>query len=156
MRKLYVESSIAIDASPARVWDVLTRTEFTQKWAAAFNATGPIESNWTLGSEVLWRNAKGIVYVRGNVVAIDPPRLLRFTVCDALNVGMRPVSGVPDDEITQSYSLSDEGKGTILSTSHGDFGKLANGEQLYPLVAQLWEKLLPKIKELAEADMDRR
>ena len=152
MSKLYVERSIEIDESPSRVWNILTQPEWTQKWAGAFGATGPIESKWILGSEVLWRNEKGEVYVRGNVLAVDPLKLLRFTVCDALNVGLRPVSGLPEDEITQSYSLSSDGTRTILSTVHGDFGKLANGDELYPLVGQLWEKLLPRIKELAEAD----
>jgi uncharacterized protein YndB with AHSA1/START domain len=150
MTKLDVENSIEIHASPSRVWDILTRPEWTQKWASEFGATGPIDSDWTLGSEVRWRNPKGEVYVRGNVVAVVPLQWLRFTVCDALNTGLRPTSGLPEDEITQSYSLSGVGERTILSTIHGDFAKLPNGDKLYPLVVQLWDRLLPRIKVLAE------
>ncbi|MGE0132977.1 MAG: SRPBCC domain-containing protein [Blastocatellales bacterium] len=150
MKKLYVERTIEIQATPSRVWDVLTKPEFTHKWAGDFGATGPIDSTWTLGSMVRWRNAKGEVYVHGKVTAVSPLRLLRFTVCDALNPELRPTSGLADDDITQSYSLATDGARTVLSTAHGDFGKLANGDTLYPMVIQLWDRLLPKIKELAE------
>ena len=150
MKKLYVEQSIEIEASPSRVWDVLTRPEFTQKWAGEFGASGPIDSTWTLGSVVNWKNAKGEVYVHGNVTAVSPIKLLRFTVCDAHNPDRRPMSGLAEDEITQSYSLQGDRARTVLAIAHGDFGKLADGEKLYPLVVQLWDRLLPKLKELAE------
>ncbi len=120
------------------------------KRAGEFDAAGHIDSNWTLGSKVLWRNAKGKVYVDGNVTAVDPGRLLRFTVCDVLNPDLRPTSGLADDEITQSYALAADGERTILATARGDFGKLANGARLYPLLVQLWDRLLAKIKDLAE------
>ena len=150
MNEIYVRRSIEIDASPSRVWEVLTKPEFTEQWADAFGATGPIDSSWTLGGKVSWKNAKGEVYVDGIVTAVVPDELLRFTVCDRLNPDLQPPSGLTEDEITQSYSLVADGKRTILSTAHGDFCKLTNGARLYPLVEQLWARLLPKIKELVE------
>jgi hypothetical protein len=90
------------------------------------------------------------VYVDGIVTAVNPEHLLRFTVSDVLNPDLRPTSGRADDELTQSYSLTGDGEHTILSTAHGDFAHIANGDRLYPLVEQLWDRLLPKIKELAE------
>ena len=66
-------------------------------------------------------------------------KLLRFTVCDVLNPDLQPTSGLAGDR-----------GHTIFSPAHGDFRKLANGDMLYPLVVQLWEKLLPKMKELAK------
>ena len=102
MKTLNVDRSIEIEASPLRVWKVLTKPEFTAIWAKEFGATGPIESDWSQGSEVRWRNAKGEVYVRGNVIAVIPQTLLKFTVCDVSNAGYRPVSGRAEDEITQS------------------------------------------------------
>jgi hypothetical protein len=62
----------------------------------------------------------------------------------------RPISGLEEDEITQTYALSSDGRRTTLSTAHGDFSKLSDGEKIYPLVVPLWDRLLPKIKELAE------
>jgi uncharacterized protein YndB with AHSA1/START domain len=150
MKTLTVERTIEIEATPSRVWDVLTRPELTREWAGEFGAAGPIESTWTLGSPVRWRNASGAVYVHGHVTAVSPLKSLRFTVCDVLNPELRPVSGLADDEITQSFSLAARGGRTVLSIAHGDFGKLRDGEMLYPLVGQLWDRLLPKIKDLAQ------
>lgn len=150
MNTLYVDRSIEMEASPKRVWDVLTRPEFTARWAKEFGATGAIESDWSAGSEVRWRNANGEVYVRGNVVALVPQSLLKFTVCDVFNSGYRPTSGRAEDEITQSYSLKGGPERTTLTTRHGDFANLANGEKLFPLVGQLWDRLLPQFKALAE------
>jgi len=149
VKPLYVESSIAIDAPPADVWRVLTWPELTSQWAGEFGASGPIESDWRLGGEVCWRNAAGAVYVRGRVLAMEPEKLLRFSVCD-VSGARRPLSGRVEDEITQSYALSAQGAGTVLSTAHGDFSGLADGESLFPAVAALWQRLLPKLKALAE------
>jgi uncharacterized protein YndB with AHSA1/START domain len=155
MKPLYVEGSIEIDASPQRIWEALTWPELTSQWAGEFGASGPIESDWKLGSAVLWRNAQGEVYVRGNVVAAEPGKLLRFTVCD-MSGERRPISGRVQDEITQTYSLASRGERTLLSTAHGDFAQLAYGETLAPAVTALWARLLPKLKDLAERSTRRR
>jgi uncharacterized damage-inducible protein DinB len=101
---LVVERSIEIRASPSRVWQVLTEPQWTRQWASEFGAAGPIESMWVPGSEVLWRNAAGEVYVNGVVVAADAGRRLRFTVRDVNHPDRRPTSGQPEDDITQSIS----------------------------------------------------
>ncbi len=126
--------SIEIDASPARVWEVLTRPEWTRQWAAEFGAAGPIESTWEPGSPVRWRNATGDVYVEGRVTDAVPDELLRFTVRDVANARLRPISGRAEDDIAQSYRLASSGGRTVLSTAHGDFAKIADGEALYPLI----------------------
>ena|SRR5580765_616103 len=151
MDTLYVDRSIEIEASSVRIWEVLTQPEFTAKWANEFGSAGPIESDWTIGSEVRWRNAKREVYVSGKVIAVVPHTLLQFTVCDVFNAGFRPISGRAEDEITQSYFLRGGPQRTTLTTRHGDFRNLANGEKLFPLVGQLWNRLLPQFKALAEA-----
>jgi uncharacterized protein YndB with AHSA1/START domain len=147
--RLRVAKSIAIDASAEQVWRVLTSPELTSQWAVEFGASGPIESTWRLGSPVLWRNAQGEVYVFGRVTALEPGKLLAFTVCST-QAEMRPTSGRDEDEIAQTYTLSSRGARTVLTATHGDFAQLAGGEQIFPRVVELWDRLLPKIQELAE------
>jgi uncharacterized protein YndB with AHSA1/START domain len=132
MSTLSVEGAVEIRASPSRVWEVLTKPEFTREWAEYFGASGPIEPEWALGSTVLWRNAEGHVYVDGVVTAVDPEHLLRFTVSDVFNPGLPPTSGRAEDDLTQTYALTGDGAQTILSTAHGDFAKIVNGDRLYP------------------------
>jgi uncharacterized protein YndB with AHSA1/START domain len=149
MTPLVVEKSIDIDVSPSKVWAVLTKPELTREWATMFGAAGPIESDWRPGSRVAWRNADGKVYVEGRVTDAQRDRRLQFTVRD-VNRDMQPVSGREEDDITQTYTLRDDGGRTHLATAHGDFSKLANGAQLLPRVIELWDALLPKLKALSE------
>jgi uncharacterized protein YndB with AHSA1/START domain len=84
MPKLFVEKTIEINAPASKVWEVLTNPEQTAEWAPEF-AGGTefhIESDWQLGSPVLWRGQGGSVIVQGNVTALEPKKLLRFTVFD--------------------------------------------------------------------------
>ena len=149
MDKLIAEASIDIHASPARVWTVLTSPAFTSRWAGLFGADGPIDSDWKSGSEVLWRNADGDVYVHGHVVAMQPHSLLTFT-CRSVDPNMLPLSGRTEDDITQTYALSGGGNRTTLSIAHGDFSKLADGAEIYPRACEGWNGILARIKALAE------
>lgn len=149
MTRLVVEKSIDINAPASTIWKVLTKPEFTKEWSGFFGATGPIDSDWKLGSKVLWKNAQGQVYVSGTVIALEQNTLLQFTV-RATNPAMQPISGLDEDDITQSYALLEHDGRASLSVVHGDFNKLANGEQIRPNAAAVWDKALPKIKELSE------
>ena len=144
-----VKRSIEISAPPWRVWEILTKPQYTSRWAPEFGAAGPIESDWRLGSLVSWRNEQGEVYVSGRVTDVQPLQVLRFTVRDR-NPEMQPTSGSAADDITQTYMLSTRGDRTLLAIAHGDFSKLAKGEELLPAVAAHWERLLAKLKALAE------
>ncbi len=148
MTNLIAEKSIEIAAPASAVWNVLTAR--TSEWSGLFGATGPVESDWKPGSEVLWRNADGVVYVNGRVLASEPSKLLRFSVRSTQRE-MQPVSGRAEDDITQTYALAEHGGRTTLSIAHGDFRNLAKGEEIYPAVVAGWDTLLAKFKELSEA-----
>ena len=149
MTPLVAEKSIEINAPAARLWTVLTNPRFNEIWAALFAAKGPIDSDWKLGSKVLWRNAEGQVYVTGAVIAVEANKLLRFTVRSTTRE-MQPLSGLDEDDITQTYALAEHDGRTTLSIAHGDFSKLANGDKILPAVVTGWDTILALLKELAE------
>jgi uncharacterized protein YndB with AHSA1/START domain len=149
MTRLIAEKSIEINAQASRVWEILTKPEFTSDWSGLFGAKGPIDSDWTPGHDVVWRNAEGVVYVTGRVLACEPGKLLRFTV-RSTEREKQPLSGRPEDDLTQTYALVETDGRTTLSTAHGDFSKLAGGEQIYPTVLQGWDIVLARLKDLAE------
>jgi uncharacterized protein YndB with AHSA1/START domain len=149
MTKLFVEKSIEIDAPATIVWTVLVSPKFTEQWSGFFGAQGPIETDWNLGSRVLWKNAAREVYVSGSVTAAETNKLLRFTV-RAIKPEMQPISGLAEDDITQTYALAEHAGRTTLSIAHGDFSKLRDGEKIRPGAAAVWDGVLTKIKELAE------
>lgn len=148
MSKLFVDKSIEINASAHLVWDVLTVREDTEEWASEFAAGGPrlhIESDWAVGSPVLWKDGKGHVVVEGSVTAVDHHRLLRFTVFDVR--ADRPAVA-PDDGIT--CKLTERGGKTVLWVSQGDFSTMADGARYRDLSAEIWDRALAKVKWLAE------
>ena len=147
MEKLFVEKSIKINAPASRVWDALTRPEFTDQWALEFSggAEFHIESDWKLGSPVLWKGQDGSVIVQGNVTALELNKFLRFTVFDVR--GEKPPV-TEEDGIT--YELTEQNGKTLLQLSQGDFSVMAEGEKYHRLSAEVWDRVLLKVKELAE------
>ena len=147
MEKLFVEKSIKINTPASSVWDVLTKPEFTDQWAPEFSggAEFHIESDWKLGSPVLWKGQDGSMIVQGNVTALEPNKFLRFTVFDVR--GEKPPV-TEEDGIT--YELTEQNGKTMLRLSQGDFSVMAEGEKYHRLSAEVWDRVLPKVKELAE------
>ena len=100
--------------------------EFTDLWAPEFTggAEFHIESDWKLGSPVLWTGQDSSVIVQGNVTALEPQKFLRFTVFDVR--GEKPPV-TDEDGIT--YKLTEQEGKMLLMISQGDFSTMADGEK---------------------------
>lgn len=147
MSKLFVNKSIEINAPASKAWGVLTDREYTSKWAPEFSGGSPlhIESDWKLGSPVLWKDSEDKIVVEGNVTAFDYGKLLRFTVFDVRSK-RPPVT--EEDGIT--YQLSEQDGKMNLHVLQGDFSAMPEGEKYRDMSAEIWDRVLPKVKELAE------
>lgn len=147
MPKLFVEKSIEINAPASRVWNVLTDAGHTAEWASEFSGGSPfrIESDWKLNSPVFWKGPDGKVVVEGTVTVLKPGKFLRFTVFDVRSE-RPPVT--EEDGIT--YQLSEEDGKTTLHLLQGDFSAMPEGEKYRDMSAQVWARVLPKVKKLAE------
>lgn len=149
MAPLFVDQEISIHAPAEKVWEVLTRRKYTDFWAHEFSSGGPqfhLESDWNLGDPVFWKGEDGTIFVKGNVTALTPFKLLRFTVFD--------VRGSDQPQVTEkdgiTYQLHEEDGNTHLHVLQGDFSVMDNGEKYYLMTVKVWEKVLPKVKQLAE------
>lgn len=152
MNKLFVDLVIEINAPTKMVWEALTLRENTDQWASAFSSGGPkfhIESNWEIGDPVVWKGEDGSVVVEGNVTMTAPYSVLRFTVFDARSA--RP-KVTEEDGIT--YKLFEKAGITTLRVLQGDFSTIPDGkgQQYRDMSAQVWQKVLPLVKALAEKD----
>lgn len=145
MEKLFIDKSINIEAPASKVWDVLTRRDYTDKWTEEFEKGMVLESDWKLGDPVLWKMPDGKVVVEGNVTKIEPRKFLRYTVFD-VEMGRTPVT--EDDGIT--FELMPHAGNTKLHVMHGDFAAIPEGKKYYDMTVDSWKKILPKIKMLAE------
>lgn len=153
MAKLYVDKKIKIKAPAAKVWEALTSRAATDVWSLEFGGDGPllhIESDWQLGDAVLWKDENGTTAVEGNVTALVPGKMVRFTAFDARSP--RPDRVDEEDDITLDVAESDGT--TTLHVRQGDFGALEGGAKLRAASAQIWDRVLPKIRTLAEAESE--
>jgi hypothetical protein len=116
-------------------------------WAPEFSGGSPfhIESEWKVNSPVLWKDSQEKTIVEGNVTALEPRRLLRFTVFD-----VRSEKPLVHEEDGITYQLSEKDGKTRLHILQGDFSAMSHGEKYRDMSAEVWERVLPKVKELAE------
>ncbi len=148
MGELYVRNSINIDASPEKVWDVLTKSEYTKQYM--FNCE-PI-TDWKVGSDLLWKGTyegQTMVFVKGKIVEINPPQKLVYTTIDP-NSSMEDK---PENYLFVTYELKKEEKGTLLKVSQGDYSTVFDGENRYKHSynnGEGWMPILNLIKDLAE------
>ena len=133
MPGIKVRADIDVDASPTKVWEVLTRH------ASEVNFGAEVESDWRSGSEVVWRGEwQGKAFVdRGVVVeAVAPHRLV-----------LTHASGqTPDQEHRLSYELSGRDAGT-----HVEFWQDGNATAAAAAESERnWRQHLEAVKERAE------
>src|SRR5258708_19993149 len=83
-KAFFVKQSIEIQAPASKVWGALTNHELTRHWVREFfGQDAELVSDWTMGSPVEGKTvANGKTNVEGNVRAIIPYMLLRYTVFD--------------------------------------------------------------------------
>jgi len=148
MSKRVVENTIRINAPIDKVWDTLTNPEQTKKYMFGCETV----SDWKPGSPLLWRanyEGKETVFVKGNIVAIQPPALLTYTVFDP----QADMPDIPDNHLNVYYQLTEQDGVTTLTVSQDGFEKAADGEKRYNDVynnGDGWNPILVQIKKIAE------
>lgn len=145
MPRLFVEKSIEVNAPAARVWEVLTSPALSREWIRVWwPELALLESEWTRGSPVRWKLADGMIGAEGKVFVVEPHKMLRFSF------KLNDLARSKQEDLT--YRLKERGGRTELSVSVGDFGDSREHQRCYPGALEAWNRSLPKIKELAEAE----
>ena len=143
--ELLIHKSIAVNAPAEALWRVLTENEFIQQYMFGCIA----ETDWKPGSQLLWKGAAdGKVYVKGDVVAVDPLCRLEYTIIDPNNP---EIADIPENYLTMTYEVKKNGDGGLtLEIVQGDYAKVAQGQKRYEDTLKGDDHILVKIKELAE------
>lgn len=148
MSELFIQNTIQINASAAIVWDILTNPEKTKIYMFGCEAL----SNWNPGDELIWKGnyeGKDVVFVIGNIVAIEPNKKLIYTTFDPNST----IENIPSNYLFVTYVLKEENKVTTLKVTQGDYNKVAEGERRYQESynnGEGWNPILVAIKKLAE------
>jgi uncharacterized protein YndB with AHSA1/START domain len=145
---LVVKNSITIQASTSKVWDALTNPVQTKKYMFGCETI----SDWKPGSPLLWQyeyEGKEIVAVKGNIVQIQPEKLLSYTTIDPNSA----IADIPENYLTVTYELLTENGETRLNVTQGDYNTVADGESRYKEAynnGEGWNPILVEIKKLLE------
>lgn len=148
MEPLIVKSVIAIDAPASQVWDALTNPEKTKLYMFGCETV----SDWKVGSALLWKgNYEGqdIIFVKGNIVEIEPEKLLIYTTIDPNST----IDDVSENYLHVTYSLLSENEKTILTVTQGDYNTVSEGKKRYQEAynnGEGWNPILSEIKKLIE------
>ncbi len=148
MDKLIIENKITIKGSASKVWDVLTKPEQTKKYMFGCETV----SDWKIGSTLLWKGTyegKEMVFVKGNIVDIQPEKLLVYTVIDPNST----MPDVPENYLTVTYKLKNLNGTTFLTVTQGDYSVVAEGERRYKEAynnGEGWNPILVQVKAIVE------
>ncbi|HEX4534996.1 MAG TPA: SRPBCC family protein [Rhizomicrobium sp.] len=110
MAKLTTESTIYviyIATTPEKCWAALTTGELSKQYF--FGQI--VEGDWREGGRIRYRLPEGKDHIEGEILACEPPRLLRFTW---RVVSMAALRHLPDAIV--SYRIEDAGEGVIRLT----------------------------------------
>lgn len=150
MAELIIKNSITINAPAEKVWDALVNPAQTKKYMFGCETV----SDWKQGSSLLWRmehEGKELIAVKGNIVNIQPEKLLAYTVIDPNNPS---IPDVPENYLTVTYGLREENGQTTLTVTQGDYSTVADGENRYKETynnGEGWNPILREIKKLLES-----
>lgn len=136
-----IHTSIEINASAEEVWEVLTAPDYTKQWANEFGKGTYVETNWQIGTEVLWKDKGGNIGAKGKVEQHEYPSTLKIAFFDDVNSSISSPTGA----YSENYLISKQGDKVTLSIEAG----LLPQKDL-PTHLPLWDKAIVRMKELAE------
>ncbi|MBO9561530.1 MAG: SRPBCC domain-containing protein [Niastella sp.] len=145
---LFVKNTITINAPAATVWDALVNPEQTKKYMFGCETV----SDWKTGSSLEWKGeyeGKEMIFVKGNIVGIDPGKFLSYTTIDPHS----NIDDVSENYLTVTYDLQPQNGHTVLTVTQGDYSKVAEGERRYKEAwnnGEGWNPILVQIKQLVE------
>jgi uncharacterized protein YndB with AHSA1/START domain len=145
MPELVIRKAIEVNAPIETLWKVLTDAEFIPQYMFGCVA----ETDWKPGSRLLWKGAAdGKLYVKGKIVAFDPPHRLVYTIFDPNS----KIKDIPANYLTMTYDLKKRGdRASLLEITQGDFADVEDGENRYKHSLDGDDTVLTGIKTLAES-----
>ena len=143
---LLIQNNITIKAPARQVWNALTNPEETKKYMFGCETV----SDWQPGSHLLWKGSyegKEMIFVKGNIVSIQPGKSLVYTVFDPNST----MEDIPENYLTVTYEISEENGQTLLVVTQVDYSIVADGERRYAESyngGQGWNPILLEIKKI--------
>lgn len=140
--KLIVKDEVLIEATPSKVWEVLTNPKYVAQWDE-LPENYPSE-HMGKGSKVVWEHPNG-----GQTVTT----IIKAEEQKELKIALYPSTWevqVNEGDIAYVYQLEESNGNTVLMILIGDFSLLENGRDYYDASIEFASESKEVIKELAE------
>jgi hypothetical protein len=126
-----VDKRIIINASPSKIWDVLTNPAYARILGNEFDKNAYLQSDWKLGSHVYFKYESGKVVANGVITELK--------INSHIKVEYKEIN------YSDTYSLIANNGATNLAISSGPYPHDYEGQ------LSVWDRWLTKVKELSEA-----
>ena len=139
-KKLILKKERLISSPPSRIWQVLTKNEWIERWLGVQMVT-----DWQVGSPIaftfVWEDKE--IKDKGTLLHFEREKKFSYNYWSVF-------SATPDkpenySEITFELSMKEEG--TLLQLTQTNFST----KQMYTHSDKNWEETLDAIRELAES-----
>ena len=140
---MIIEKQVIFEASEEKVWDLLTNPKMTKQYMFGCE----VHSDWKVGDSINWigttEEGKEIVYVKGEIVAIEEGRKVTLTMLDP-NIG---IADIPKNYAQLTYELASSDKGTLLTIKQ-NFEGTENAEKRYNESLNGWDMVIEVMKKI--------
>lgn len=135
-----VKIQAEFDASMEKIWEILTQGKFTEQYMFGCRPY----SDWKKGSELLWKDRGGKVWVKGVIVAFEKEKELHYTA-------FSPDSDLidePKNYTTVTNTLIENNKNCLLNITQGDFSGTQNSRNRFEACERGWWYILEGIQKI--------
>lgn len=147
MKKMLIQKSIDIQATPEQVWKVLTQDDLTRQWYALFSeGTYATTDQWQEGSRVDFKDATDCGMI-ARIDQNDPFKKLVIAYEGQIVNGKEDFTSEVAQQIKggkESYTLTEQDGGTRLAITQD------MTDEYYDMMSASWDKALEQIKSLSE------
>jgi uncharacterized protein YndB with AHSA1/START domain len=135
-----VNKSIRIKGTPAQVWDALTNPEKTKEYFFGCE----VISDWKAGRAITFKGTvmSKKIELRGEILAIEPGKLLQYTLKNS-----------EDEQPDSTSTVTDRieyANGESIVTITDDVGAGDGAEKRYEKSMQGWDNVLNGLKAIVE------
>lgn len=141
--QLVVKDEVVINATPSKVWDVLTLPKYVAEWDEL--PENYPEERMAEGSKVVWELPNGGETITRIIKAEEMKELI--IALYSSNWEVQPNEG----DVAYIYRLEDQNGSTLLKIEIGDFSLLENGQDYYDASVEFAAESKKVIKEIAES-----
>lgn len=144
MKKL--EFSITINASPKKVWDIITGKETYDQWTKVFAEGSTVETDWKKGSKALFLDGKGSGMV-SEIAESIPGKFLSIHHLGEVKDGVEDPTTYQGEEwgdALENYTLKEVDGKTVWLV------EMDMNEEYAQYMEDTWPLALAKVRELAE------